>query len=246
MHVDIDLKPGEQGARFVVHRRPVEQPEAPAFAAQTNVLGDRAIGDEIDLLIDRADPLRLRILRRRGFERAAAEHDLSGVTSDVASQDLDHRGFAGAVLADQRVDLADRDLERRRTQGGNPAKRLVDPAHRKQRGRGGLRRCHLPRNPPHEARRIHGSALSETIQHGSKSQEARVRLAPIRASVSSAQSPAPACGSKWPEAPDEGLNSRPSPASGKGGEIRRRGPLASDSTKHQYEPAMLAAALLAS
>ena len=66
----IDLEPGEQRARLVVHRLPVEQAEAAAFAAEADVLGDRAIGDEIDLLIDRADALGLRVLRRTRLEGA--------------------------------------------------------------------------------------------------------------------------------------------------------------------------------
>ncbi len=74
-HVDLDREAPQQVRRLGVHAPPVEQAVAPVFAAEKDVLRHRAEGDEIDLLIDRADAAALGLLRRGEVDRLAAEFD---------------------------------------------------------------------------------------------------------------------------------------------------------------------------
>ncbi len=64
MHVDRDVEPAQDLGSLAVHAAPVEQAEAAMLAAEEDVLGHRAIGDEVDLLVDRADPVTLRLVGR--------------------------------------------------------------------------------------------------------------------------------------------------------------------------------------
>jgi hypothetical protein len=131
-HVDRNAEPGQQRRRLLVHPRPVEQPEAAFLAAEADVLGDRAIADEIDLLIDRADSGVLAGERGSNLERSPGERHLAGVTAVIAGENLDERRFAGAVLADQRVHLARRHREFGVGERGDAGELLVDAAHREQ------------------------------------------------------------------------------------------------------------------
>ena len=54
------------------------------------------------------------------------------VAGDIAGQNLDHRRFAGAVLADQRVNFARARPPARPLKGRNAGERLADSPHRKQ------------------------------------------------------------------------------------------------------------------
>ena len=65
----------QQLRRFGVHPAPVEQAITPVFAAEKDVLGHRAEGNEVDLLIDGADAAVLGVLRRGEVDRLAAEDD---------------------------------------------------------------------------------------------------------------------------------------------------------------------------
>ena len=112
---------------------PIEQPETPMLAAEKNVLGDRAERHQVDLLVDRADAAALGRLGRSKFDRLAGERDRAGIAAVGARQHLDQRRLAGAVLADQRHDLAGLDLELRGVQRLGSVKMLVDVAHDEQR-----------------------------------------------------------------------------------------------------------------
>ena len=73
-----------------------------------DVLGDRHPFDEAEILMDEGDRAAHRAPDRR---RLAGEADLAGVGLVDARQDFDQRRFAGAVLAEQRMDLAATDVE---------------------------------------------------------------------------------------------------------------------------------------
>ena len=133
LHVDLDREAPEQLRRFGVHPAPVEQAVTPVFAAEKDVLGHRAEGNEVDLLIDGADAAVLGVLRRGEVDRLAAEDDRARVSAIGAGQHLDHRRFSGAVLADQRHHLARLDLERCGGQRLHPLEALVDVAHDEER-----------------------------------------------------------------------------------------------------------------
>ena len=74
--------------------------------ADEDVLGDGQVGKEQRLLIDRGDAEALRFRGAADLDRLAGEQDFAAVGLIDAGDDLDQRGFAGAVLAEQRMDLA--------------------------------------------------------------------------------------------------------------------------------------------
>ena len=115
---------------------PHEQPAL--FPAQEHVLGDVQVRYQRELLVDDADagvakPQRHH--RRAGACRSSCE--LATIRRDGPAQDLDECGFAGAVLADQRVDSPRREPRDRRHAGRvtppydfpspRPARRLTSP-----------------------------------------------------------------------------------------------------------------------
>ena len=69
-------------------------------------------------------------LAASGLGRAvgrAVEEDLAGVVADGAGEDLDQRGFAGAVLAEEGVDLAGAGGEAGVAEGDDAAEALGEP-----------------------------------------------------------------------------------------------------------------------
>ncbi len=133
-HVDVDAEPAEDLAGPGVRGAPVDQePQPPRLVAHHHVLGDRAQWHEVELLVNRGDARRLRFARACDLARRAGEADRAGVAAIDASEDLDERRLARAVLADQRVNLAGRDLKRRAVQGRHAPERLVETGHRQQR-----------------------------------------------------------------------------------------------------------------
>ena len=101
----------------------VDDPPAVAMADE-DVLGDRQVGEDHRLLVDRDDPQRLRIEGARDRARLAVDHDLAGVRLLDAGHDLDQRRLAGPVLADEGVDLARVEGERA------PSSAWVEPKRR--------------------------------------------------------------------------------------------------------------------
>ena len=89
-----------------VHLLPVGQ-GAPG-SAYIHILRHRQIGAEGNFLINRADARVLGILRRADRNRSfvALDKDLTAVLFIDAGKHFDQGGFAGAVFAHQRVDLA--------------------------------------------------------------------------------------------------------------------------------------------
>ncbi len=64
VHVDRDVEAAQHLGSFAVHASPIEQAKAAMLAAEEDVLGHRAVGDQVDFLVDRADPVPLGLLRR--------------------------------------------------------------------------------------------------------------------------------------------------------------------------------------
>ena len=71
----------------------------------------RQVREAEHLLVDHADAALERVARAAEVQPLAVPVQLAGVGLDDAGQDLEQRGLAGAVLADERVRLA---LARRR------------------------------------------------------------------------------------------------------------------------------------
>src|SRR6202453_4823330 len=72
------------------------------------------------------------------FPRASAvDQDSPAIGRKHARYDFDQRRFAGAVLAEQRVDLASRHRKRYVVERADARERVLEIAHLEQRGRSG-------------------------------------------------------------------------------------------------------------
>ena len=103
--VEPHVEPGEDLARLAFHAPPVD--DLPAVTvADEDVFGDRQVREDHRLLVDGSDAEALRILRGGDADRRAVDEDLAAVLALDAGHDLDQGRLAGAILAQQRVDLA--------------------------------------------------------------------------------------------------------------------------------------------
>ena len=96
-----------------------------------HILRHGEVGAEGDLLVHRADACVLGILGRTDAHGSllALEEDLPVVLFIDAGQNLDQRGFAGAVFSHQRVDLALAEGEIHILKGSHAGEILADAAH---------------------------------------------------------------------------------------------------------------------
>ncbi len=78
---------------------------------QTQVLGDRQVGTENQLLMDDGDAGTGRVARRMKGRRPAVDEDAAAIGAVHPGQDLAQRALAGAVLSQQGVALARLHLE---------------------------------------------------------------------------------------------------------------------------------------
>ena len=91
----------------------VEQKAAPdvAVVAEHDVLRDRERRHETKMLVDHRDARVEGVARRMELSRLSEENDLPLVGAVQAREDVGERRLAGAVLSEQRMDLALRRLE---------------------------------------------------------------------------------------------------------------------------------------
>ena len=98
-------------SRPPAHRHTIDATAAHRLAAHEHVLGNREIGQQAHLLVDQTDPGLQRRAGRGGRVGAALEDHAAGVRLDAARDDRRQRGFARAVLAEQRRHLAHAHVE---------------------------------------------------------------------------------------------------------------------------------------
>ncbi len=107
-----DAKALERLHRTLLHRRLLEpEEEVPDLAAEVHVLDDVEVVAEREILVHDLDPELRRVLRPVDVHLLAAEEDLAGVVAVDAGDALDERRLSGAVVADERHDLARAHLE---------------------------------------------------------------------------------------------------------------------------------------
>ena len=97
--------------------------------AEENVLGDRQLGNEIELLVDHADAELERVARAGDLHRLIANADLAAVLPIGAAENLHQRRLPGAVLAEQHVHFAAAEREIDAGQSDDTRKRFPDAAH---------------------------------------------------------------------------------------------------------------------
>ena len=97
--------------------------------AQEDVLGDRLVGGQVQLLVDGADTLFLGIVRGSKVHFLTAQYDPALVTAIDAPKNFHQRGLARPVLADQGHNLATSGHEVHVAQSLDARKRLGDATH---------------------------------------------------------------------------------------------------------------------
>jgi hypothetical protein len=89
--VDVEPEPPEQLGGPPVDLLPLDRAESPRFAADEDVLRDRQVGTEVDLLVDGADPGLLRLQGTGEAHRLPLQEDLPSVDVVDPGQGLDQR-----------------------------------------------------------------------------------------------------------------------------------------------------------
>src|SRR4051794_4160223 len=152
MDVEVDAEAGEHATGLALLLAPMDaaQRTAGEAAVQREVVHRIELEHETEVLVDEAQAVGDGVAER---ERHAVELGAAaGIRRVIARERLDQRRLAGAVLADQRMDLARPDLKRRVDQRARGAERLgerPDAQDRRRLGgvslRDGLRErvCHV-------------------------------------------------------------------------------------------------------
>src|SRR6185437_8999923 len=114
----------------------VEDLEPVLLAPEVHVLDDVEVVAEREILVDDLDPEARRDLRAADVHLAPLEEDLAVVRHVRAGDALDQRRLAGAVVADERHDLARTQLEVDVGERLDRAEGLRDPAELEKGGGG--------------------------------------------------------------------------------------------------------------
>ena len=114
----------------LVQFAPCSAPRRPRRAGhpvtEDDVLGDGEAVDEAEVLVHHADPVGCRIVGRAQVQLLAVEQDVARVGPIEAGEHRAEGGLAGAVLAEQAVDLAADEVETDPVDGGNAVERLAE------------------------------------------------------------------------------------------------------------------------
>ena len=124
-----DVQLLEQRRGLPVERLLVEQEPSARLPADEDVLGDRQVAHQVQLLVDDADP---EVLGRPGGGDVlflSADPDHARIAAVDPGQDLHQGGLARAVLPDETVDLARAQLELRVLERADARKALGDIDH---------------------------------------------------------------------------------------------------------------------
>ena len=127
--VEIELENLEPAARLGMDGVVIDRAQKSAAEAfEQYVFADGEARNEIALLMDDADAGGDRIARTLEADGRAVEPQLALVRPIDAGDDLDQRRFAGAVLAEQRVDRAAAHRQRHVLQRQHAGEGLLNPA----------------------------------------------------------------------------------------------------------------------
>ncbi len=137
------------------HRKPADP--ADRLLAQENILGDRQILGQIQLLVDRMNAQLQRGARRRDRPLTIIDQDPAGVRRVNAAEDFDQRRFAGAIFADQPHNFARGQRKADLIKRPHAGKTLADPLEPQQGGSIVRRKClqhvgHSARSPTYGER----------------------------------------------------------------------------------------------
>ena len=159
IHLDVQLFQRCRGANMDLP--PVDARELLRLAAKKYVFRHGQEWNQVDLLINRADPEALCFGGRMRINGTTFEQDCTAIATINAGEHLDQRAFAGAVLAHQGVDFASAQREIHTIKGAHAGKSLSEAADGQQRSVPG-RPEGRPGRP--EGRRSHGAV--RMTKHG--------------------------------------------------------------------------------
>src|SRR5699024_11374237 len=94
-----------------VHGAAVEHAQPLGCATQGDVLGDAELGHQVQLLVDGGDAVALGGPDVGQLDGSAVDQDPAAVGLVDAGHHLDQRGIAGAVLAEEELDLCGAHLD---------------------------------------------------------------------------------------------------------------------------------------
>ena len=100
------------------------------------ILEHRELGKDARSLKGAREPCPCESCRVRTAYRPAVERDVAGIAREVAGDQIEGGGLAGAVRADQRRDAALLDREVASVDGRDTSEALRQPLHREQSGHG--------------------------------------------------------------------------------------------------------------
>ncbi len=104
------------------------------LVAEDDVLGHGEDGDQHEVLVDHPDAAGDRVGRARDADHLAVDEHFPLVGLDQPVEDVHERALAGAVLAEEGMDLAGPDIEVDVVVGEHARELLRDPAHAERRG----------------------------------------------------------------------------------------------------------------
>ena len=105
--IDVEAEAGQELLRLAVHAAPIDGAgRGHRLGAEKDIFGDGQIGDDRQFLMHHADRMMQRIARRSEADGRAVDLHLAFEIGVNAGDDLHQGRLAGAVLADQPVDLA--------------------------------------------------------------------------------------------------------------------------------------------
>ena len=130
-NIEVEPQPRQRPTGLRAGRAPLDDAAAARQAAEHHVLREGERGDEIDLLKNGRDAAGLGVLRRSRMNLAPGELNRPAVALIHARDDLDQRGFARAILAEQRVDFSPPQLDLHAGQRLHAGERFRDLARGK-------------------------------------------------------------------------------------------------------------------
>src|SRR5829696_3020928 len=111
--IDVESERMELLARFAIELRPIDQSadSTERLSAKKDVAPDIQVWNEVQLLMNRADSSLLCRVRRSEVHGLAVEQQLAAIRLVNPGKQLHQRRLAGAVFADEDVDLARHEIE---------------------------------------------------------------------------------------------------------------------------------------
>ena len=125
MGIDAAIELIKQLRRLALHSSIVEKSECRSeLSTEKDICRHGQVTDQIQFLMDNADPTRFRVASSMDDEGLPGEFDLTFVLGDDARQNLHQRTFASAILATQGVEFTQPHVETDRVQSGHGMKPL--------------------------------------------------------------------------------------------------------------------------